>query len=498
MSMWSGFPIRCLHKPAPTSSAATNSPILPRLRTENPELTTVFRRIPMSTKTLAVGPKIKTTLPGPKAKQILKGDDKYISPSYTRSYPLVAKQGRGIVVTDVDGNEFLDFSAGIAVTSTGHCHTHVVDAMQKQTGELIHMSGTDFYYENMVELAARLSKIAPMPGPHKIYFGNSGAEAVEAALKLARYHTKRQNVIAFFGAFHGRTMGALSLTASKPQQRRRFAPLMPGVTHVRYPDVYRGCEGGAQDAEAFALGCARFIEDKLFKTTLPPEEVAAIFVEPVQGEGGYVIAPNVFMQELRRICDRHGILLVADEVQSGAGRTGKWWAIEHTGVQPDIVCIAKGIASGMPLGVTISKAEIMDWVPGSHASTFGGNPVCIAAALATLDVIESENLMRNATEVGNHILKRIVAWPNKHKLVGDVRGRGLMIGVEIVKDKKTKEYAAAERDHIVELAFERGVLFLGCGPSTIRIAPPLIVTKDEADVAIDALEESISIVGKGD
>ncbi len=451
----------------------------------------------MTTKTLA-GPKIKTALPGPNAKRILAGDDRYVSPSYTRSYPMVAKNGRGIVVTDADGNEFFDFSAGIAVTSTGHCHPHVVAAIQKQAAELIHMSGTDFYYENMVTLAERLSKIAPMPGPHKIYYGNSGTEAVEAALKLARYHTKRQNIIAFLGAFHGRTMGSLSLTASKPQQKRRFAPLLPGVTHVRYPDVYRGCEGGAQDAEAFALGCARFIEDKLFRTTLPPEEVAAIFVEPIQGEGGYVIAPNVFMQELRRICDRHGILLVADEVQSGAGRTGRWWAIEHTGVQPDIVCIAKGIASGMPLGVTISKAEIMDWVPGSHASTFGGNPVCIAAALATLDVIESENLMRNATEVGNHILKRIAAWPNKHKLVGDVRGRGLMIGVEIVKDKKTKEYAAAERDHIVELAFERGVLFLGCGPSTIRIAPPLIATKDEADVAIDALEESISIVGKSD
>ncbi|PYX73123.1 MAG: aspartate aminotransferase family protein, partial [Acidobacteria bacterium] len=319
-------------------------------------------------------------------------------------------------------------------------------------------------------------------------------EAVEAALKLARYHTKRQNVIAFFGAFHGRTMGALSLTASKPQQRRRFAPLMPGVTHVCYPDVYRGCEGGAQDAEAFALGCARFIEDKLFKTTLPPEEVAAIFVEPVQGEGGYVIAPNAFMQELRRICDRHGILLVADEVQSGAGRTGKWWAIEHTSVEPDIVCMAKGIASGMPLGITMSRADIMDWVPGSHASTFGGNPVCIAAALATLDVIENESLMRNATEVGNHMLKRMADWPVKHKLVGDVRGRGLMIGVEIVKDKQTKEYAAAQRDRIIELAFERGILFLGCGPSTVRIAPPLVVGKEEADAAIEVLDECISIV----
>ena len=277
----------------------------------------------MTTKTLA-GPKLKTALPGPNAKRVLAGDEKYVSPSYTRSYTLVAKQGRCIVITDVDGNEFFDFSAGIAVTSTGHCHPDVVAAIQKQAGELIHMSGTDFYYESMITLAERLSKIAPMPGPHRIYYGNSGTEAVEAALKLARYHTKRQNVIAFFGAVHGRTMGSLSLTASKPQQKRRFGPGVPGVTHVRYPDVYRGCEGGAQDAEAFALGCARFIEDKLFKTTLAPEEVAAIFVEPVQGEGGYVVAPTVFMKELRRICDKYGILLVADEVQSGAGRTGKW------------------------------------------------------------------------------------------------------------------------------------------------------------------------------
>jgi 4-aminobutyrate aminotransferase len=450
----------------------------------------------MTTKTLTAGPKIKTALPGPNAKRILAGDDKYISPSYTRSYPLVAKSGRGVVVTDVDGNEFFDFSAGIAVTSTGHCHPEVVAAIQKQAAELIHMSGTDFYYANMVELAERLSKIAPMPSPHKIYYGNSGTEAIEAALKMARYHTKRQNIIAFFGAFHGRTMGALSLTASKPQQKRRFAPLVPGVTHVRYPDVYRACTGGAQDAEAFALGCARFIEEKLFKTTLPPEEVAAIFVEPVQGEGGYVVAPTVFMQELRRICDRHGILLVLDEVQSGVGRTGKWWAVEHTGVQPDIVCMAKGIASGMPLGVTMARAEIMDWVPGSHASTFGGNPVCVAAALATLDVIEKQGLLANSSEIGSHMLKRMADWPGKHRLVGDIRGRGLMIGVEIVKDQATKEYGNAERDRIVELAFERGVLFLGCGPSTMRISPPLVVSREEADAAIDVLEECIEIVGK--
>jgi 4-aminobutyrate aminotransferase len=440
------------------------------------------------------GPKIKTALPGPNAKRVLEGDEKYISPSYTRSYPMVAKSGRGIVVTDVDGNEFYDFSAGIAVTSTGHCHPDVVAAIQKQAGELIHMSGTDFYYESMVELAARLSKIAPMPGPHRIYYGNSGAEAVECALKLARYHTKRQNVIAFFGAFHGRTMGALSLTASKPQQRRRFSPLVPGVTHVRYPDTYRAGVSGAE-AEDFALGCARFIEEKLFKTTLPPEEVAAIFVEPVQGEGGYVVAPKNFMQELRRICDQHGIMLVLDEVQSGIGRTGKWWAVEHTGVEPDMVCIAKGVASGMPLGITMTRAEIMDWVPGSHASTFGGNPICIAAALATLDVIEKEHLLENSTNVGNHMLKRMADWPKKFKLVGDVRGRGLMIGVEIVKDKATREYGAAERDRIVEAAFERGVLFLGCGPSTIRICPPLVVTKEQADVAVDVLEECIQQVG---
>src|ERR1700682_2921134 len=423
-------------------------------------------------------PSLKTALPGPNAKRILAGDQQYISPSYTRSYPLVAKSGRGIVVTDVDGNEFYDFPPGIAGVSTGHCHPHVVAAIQKQAGELIHMSGTDFYYEQMVTLAERLSAIAPMPGPHRFYYGNSGAEAIECALKLARYHTGRQNVIAFFGAFHGRTMGALSLTASKPQQRRRFAPLVTGVTHVRYPYAYRGCSGGPQEEERFALACARYIEEKLFKTTLPPEEVAAIFVEPVQGEGGYVAAPKIFMEELRRICDRHGILLVADEIQSGVGRTGKWWAIEHTGVQPDIICSAKGIASGMPLGIMMSRADIMDWVPGSHASTFGGNPVCIAAALATLDVIEKEGLLKNSQEVGGHMLKRMAEWPKKYKIVGDVRGRGLMIGVEIVKDQTTREYGASERDRIVELAFERGVLFLGCGPSTVRIAPPVFVSRD--------------------
>jgi 4-aminobutyrate aminotransferase len=443
------------------------------------------------------GPSITGELPGPNARRIVEQDDRYISPSYTRSYPMVAKRGRGVRVEDVDGNTFLDFAAGIAVTSTGHCHPEVVAAIREQAGELIHMSGTDFYYEGMVTLAERLSAIAPMPGPHKFYYGNSGAEAVECALKIARYHTGRQHVIAFFGAFHGRTMGALSLTGSKPQQKRRFSPLVPGVTHVRYPYAYRGCSGGPQAGaarqeyeEAFALGCARFIEEKLFKTTLAPEEVAAIFVEPIQGEGGYVVAPPVFMQELRRICDRHGILLVADEVQSGAGRTGKWWAIEHAGVEPDIVCIAKGIASGMPLGICMTRAEIMDWKPGSHASTFGGNPVAIAASLATIDILEREGIA-NAATVGGTMLERLHTWVAKHPIVGQVRGIGLMIGIEIVKDQQTREVAGSWRDRIVELAFERGLLILGCGETSIRLAPPLIVNEHEASIALDILEDCI-------
>jgi 4-aminobutyrate aminotransferase len=440
-----------------------------------------------------MAPKIRTQLPGPKAQAILAGDATYMSPSYTRSYPLVAARGRGLIVEDVDGNEFLDFSAGIAVVSTGHCHPEVVAAIRKQAGELIHMSGTDFYYENLITLADRLAKIAPMSGPVRVYYGNSGAEAVEAAMKLARYHTRRQGIVAFYGAFHGRTMGALSLTASKVQQRRRFFPVVPGVAHVPFPYVYRRPEGMTE--RQFTMDCAAFIEEKVFKTIMPPEECAAIFVEPIQGEGGYVPAPVEFMKELRRICDQHGILLVADEVQSGAGRTGKWWAIEHTGVEPDIITMAKGIASGMPLGVAMSRASIMDWVPGSHASTFGGNPVCIEAALATLDVIEREG-MRNADVVGKHIMSRIQTWVQKYSIVGDVRGLGLMIGVEIIKDKKSKAVAGDERDRIVQLAFERGVLFLGAGANTLRIAPPLIVTREQADAALDVLEECVAIVDK--
>jgi len=439
------------------------------------------------------GPKLITPLPGPKAKAAVEADGRLISPSYTRSYPLVARRGRGIRIEDVDGNEFLDFAAGIAVNSTGHCHPEVVAAIQKQAAELIHISGTDFYNLPLTDLADRLSAVAPMPGPHKFFYGNSGAEAIECALKLARYHTGRQNVIAFLGGFHGRTMGALSLTASKPQQKRRFGPMLPGVTHIRYPYAYRGCSGGQQEEEAFSMGCARYIEEKLFKTILPPEEVAAIFIEPIQGEGGYVVAPDNFLRELRAICNRHGILLVADEVQSGAGRTGKWWAIEHSGVQPDIVCMAKGIASGMPLGICMSRAEIMDWVPGSHASTFGGNPISIAAALATMDILEREGI-ENAAHVGEFMLERLHGWKRSHPLVGDVRGRGLMIGIELVRDKATREPATALRNRVETLAFEKGLMLLGCGETSLRLCPPLIVSKEEASVALDILEDSLTQV----
>ena len=442
---------------------------------------------------IVLHPLLVTSLPGPLAAKIIAEDNRLLSPSYTRSYPLVVKRGLGCWIEDVDGNHFLDFTAGIAVNSTGHCHPEVVKAIQDQAAELIHMSGTDFYYDLMTKLAARLSAIAPMPGPHRFYYGNSGAEAVECAMKLARYHTKRQNIISFVGSFHGRTMGALSLTASKTQQKRRFGPFVPGVTHVPYPNAFRDCTGTSEEErEALGLSCARYIEDKLFKTLLAPEEVAAIIVEPIQGEGGYVVAPESFLREIRNICDRHGILMIVDEIQSGVGRTGKWWAIQHSAVEPDIVCVAKGIASGMPLSVCMARAHVMDWVPGSHASTYGGNPVCLAAALATLNIIEREGV-QNAATVGAAMMARMKTWVAKYPQVGDVRGRGLMIGLELVRDKHSRAPIGAIRDHIADkLAFERGLLLLGCGETTIRLCPALIVTQQEADVALDILEECIA------
>ena len=436
-------------------------------------------------------PNLKGPIPGPHARAVIERDTRYVSPSYTRTYPLVVDRGEGAMVQDVDGNRFLDFNAGIAVVATGHCHPAVVKAVQQQAAWLIHMSGTDFYYEGMVDLAEKLSEIAPGAVERRVSFGNSGAEAIEGAIKLARWSTGRDKIIAFFGSFHGRTMGALSLTASKPQQKRRFAPLVPGVTHIRFPNVYREGIKDTKEQEAFNLSCARYIEEKLFKTVLAPEEVAAIFIEPIQGEGGYVVAPTNFLRELRAICDRHGILLVVDEVQSGAGRTGKWWAIEHSGVEPDMVCMAKGIASGMPLGICLTRAEIMDWVPGSHASTFGGNPVSIASALATIEILKREGIA-NAGRVGALMLERLQGWNHSHPTVGDVRGRGLMIGIELVKDKATREPAGALRNRVETLAFERGLMVLGCGENSIRLCPPLIVSESEAMVALDLLEDALT------
>jgi 4-aminobutyrate aminotransferase len=438
-------------------------------------------------------PILLTPLPGPKARQVIARDAQFISPSYTRGYPMVAKSGRGAMVEDVDGNLFLDFAAGIAVVSTGHCHPQVVEAIQRQAAELIHISGTDFYLPNMVDLAERLAAVAPGKEAKKVYFGNSGTEAIEAAIKLARYHTRRDKIIAFHGCFHGRTLGSLSLTASKAVQRKGFGALLAGVFHIPYPNSYR-CPYG-NPSPCTCVESATFLEREIFKRMVDPDEVAAIFIEPIQGEGGYVPAPKEFLVELQRICRKHGILLVCDEVQSGMGRTGKWWACDHAGIEPDILCVAKGIASGMPLSATIARASLMDWKPGAHASTFGGNPVSVAAALVTMDLLEAQYI-ENARRVGGFLMGRMADWPARHRIVGDVRGKGLMIGVEIVRDQKTKERAGDLREAIVDLAFEKGLLLLGAGENTIRIAPPLIVDEEQAAYAAQTLEACISEVEK--
>ena len=432
-------------------------------------------------------PRLVTALPGPNAKRIVEQDAKFVSPSYTRDYPLVAKRGRGALVEDVDGNVFLDFAAGIAVVATGHCHPEVVAAIQKQAAELIHMSGTDFYYPNLVELAGKLASIAPGSEPKRVYFGNSGAEAIEAAIKLAKYHTKRDKLVAFHGAFHGRTMGALSLTASRAVQRKGFGTLLSGVFHMPYPDTYRGTYGVRP--ESASEDCLSYLENELFRRRVDPEEVAGIFIEPIQGEGGYIIAPAEFLQGLQRICRKYGILLVADEVQSGMGRTGKWWAVDHAGIEPDIICSAKGIASGMPLGAMIARASVMDWKPGAHASTFGGNPVCIAASLATLRLLE-EKYIANAARMGEFLMQRMAKWREKFRCVGDVRGRGLMIGIEIVRSQASKEKAPDLRHRIIHSAFDKGLLVLGSGDTTVRFCPPLVIDEEHADFAVRTLEES--------
>jgi 4-aminobutyrate aminotransferase len=436
-------------------------------------------------------PRLRMALPGPNAKQVIALDERHISPSYTRSYPLVARRGQGAMIEDVDGNVFLDFAAGIAVVATGHCHPKVVEAIQRQAAELIHISGTDFYYSQMIDLAEKLERVTPGREPKRVFYVNSGTEAIEAAMKLARYATGREKFIAFHGCFHGRTMGSLSLTASKAVQRKGFGSLISGVFHIPYPNPYRcPLSGQAHDC---GDDCIAHLEKVVFKKLVDPADVAAIFVEPVQGEGGYVPAPPKFLRDLADICARHGILLVVDEVQSGMGRTGKWWACEHAGIEPDILCSAKGIASGMPLGAMIARASLMTWKPGAHASTFGGNPVCLAAALATFDLLEG-GYIENARRVGEHLKDLMKGWPERFGIVGDVRGMGLMLGVEFVTDKKSREPAHDLRDRVVERAFHKGVLVLGAGENTLRLCPPLLVDEEQADFVVRAIEESITEV----
>jgi len=438
-------------------------------------------------------PLIKSQLPGPNVTQWIDRDRRFISPSYTRSYPLVAQRGDGLWIEDPDGNLFLDFTAGIAVCATGHCHPEVVAAIREQAGQLIHMSGTDFYYTPQIALAERLARLAPGQEEKKVFFANSGAEAVEAAFKLARWYTQRELNIAFFGAFHGRTMGALSLTASKTIQKKHYNPFVPGITHVPYPYCYR-CAYNLTYPSC-DLECIRWIEETLFKTIMPAEEVAALFVEPIQGEGGYVVPPPEFHQRLKSITAPYGILYVADEVQSGMGRTGRMFASEHFGVSPDLISLAKGIASGMPLGAMIARAELMTWEAGSHASTFGGNPVCCAAALATLDLLE-RGLMKNAAERGEQLLAGLRELQAEFECLGDVRGLGLMVGAELVKDRQTKERAPDWVAQVLQAAFKKGLLLLSCGQNTIRFCPALTVSADEVDACLEILRQAlIQVVG---
>jgi 4-aminobutyrate aminotransferase len=439
-------------------------------------------------------PKIVVIPPGPKARELVKKDESLISPSYGRFYPLVVESGKGCIVKDVDGNEFIDFNSGLVCLNVGHNHPKVVSAIKNQCDRFLHYSNTDFYYEEVVDLAERLARITPGSPEKKVFFGNSGAEAIEAAVKLAKWHSRRQLFIAFISAFHGRTIGALSFTSSKPTQRRSFFPLMPGVTHVPYGYCYR-CPYKLTFPECH-YWCVDFIDEYVLQKYIPPEDTAAILVEPVQGEGGYVVPPPEYHQRLKRLADKYGLLFIDDEVQSGIGRTGKWFAIEHWGVEPDIICASKALASGLPLGACISKAKVMDWVPGSHASTFGGNPLSCVAASAVIDVIKEEKLLENATKQGAYIMKRLNELKEKNEIVGDVRGKGLMVGMEIVEDKESKKPAPQKVTEIMMRSWKRGVNVISCGASTIRIAPPLIITKELVDSAMDIIEDTVRQVAK--
>lgn len=438
-------------------------------------------------------PKLITKLPGPKSKALVARDLKVMSPSYTRDYPFTIKRGLGALVQDYDDNIFLDFNAGIAVCSTGHCHPKVVAAIQKQAGEFIHMAGTDFYYEQQVKVAELLGKYTNVKGGDpRVFLTNSGTEAVEAALKLSRYSTGRQNFIAFTGSFHGRTMGALSFTSSKPVQRDKFAPYVPGVYHVPYAYPYRcPTHGKMADCQKNCACVKNHIEDFLFAKLIDPSSVAGIIVEPLQGEGGYILPPDKFLKDLRALCNKHGILLILDEIQSGMGRTGKLWCHEHVaGVQPDILCTAKGIASGMPMGAIVASSKVMTWVPGSHGNTYGGNPVCSVAAIATMELLQ-EGLIENARKMGEIVKKRVAALQKKHDHIGDHRGRGLMYGIEII-DPKTGAQNPKLRNAITDKAYYKGLLLLGCGPASLRLCPPLVINEEQINFAIDTIDKLIT------
>jgi 4-aminobutyrate aminotransferase len=448
----------------------------------------------MSSTTLAPPkrPEIKTALPGPRAAAVAAADAQFITPSYPRpDYKLVAERASGVWVEDVDGNVFLDCNAGVAVCSTGHCHPEVVAAIKEQSERLIHICGTDYYYDLMPEVARKLDELVPVPSPTRTHFANSGTEAVETALKLAMYATGREKFIAFFNSFHGRTLGSLSLTSSRSAQRRGFRRQALDVTHVPYAYCLR-CPfnlGRCADGSC-CLGGLDWIENRLFKTTVAPEECAAIIVECVQGEGGYIPAPKEFLQGLRRICDEHGILLIVDEVQSGMGRTGKMFAAEHYDLKPDIMCLAKGIASGLPLGATVARADLMDWKPGAHASTFGGNPVALAAARKTIELLERE-LVANSADVGAYLQDGLRNLMTKYDCIGDVRGLGMMIGVEFVESRATMKPAPELRDRIEVAAFNRGLILLGAGPQAIRWSPPLVLSRENVDVALEIFDAAI-------
>ena len=436
-------------------------------------------------------PDIKITPPGPRARAIVERDGAVVSPSYPRCAPFVMARGEGAVVEDVDGNVYLDFCAGIAVAATGHSHPDVVRAITEQASMFLHIS-TDYYHEPQVALGELLAEIAPIGDRARTFFSNSGTEAVEAAIKLARYHTKRFNIIAFLGSFHGRTLGSLAMTSSRTVQRRGFGPMAPGVFHAPYANPYR-CPIGASDPESCARECLGYIERQILTHLVSPDEVAAILVEPIQGEGGYVVPPPEFLQGLAAIAAQHGMLFIVDEVQSGIGRTGKMFAIEHAGVQPDIIIAAKGIASGLPMGVTIAREDVMDWPVGAHSNTFGGNPVACAAAMATLKLVR-DGLMQNAANVGQFLQKALEGLAERHRLIGDVRGCGLMIGIELVRNRQTKERAGTERDALVMAAFRRGLLVLAAGANTVRLSPPLVITKAQAQTAVTILDEALAEV----